>query len=55
MARKGKYYEQIEPNLELIEAMCRDGATDKMIAEKFNIALSTFYEYKKKHEKSIQN
>lgn len=50
MARRGKYYEQIEPKLELIEAMCRDGATDKMIADKFELAISTFYEYKKKHE-----
>ena len=40
MARKGYYYEKIEPNLELIEAMCRDGATDKIIAEKFNVALT---------------
>lgn len=50
MARRGKYYEQIEPKLELIEALCRDGATDKMIAEKFNIGLTAFYSYKKKHK-----
>lgn len=54
MARKGKYYEQIEPKLDLIEAMCRDGATDEMIANKFEIALSTFYEYKKKHKEFAQ-
>lgn len=50
MARKGYYYEKIEPNLELIEAMCRDGATDKIIAEKFNVALTSFYKYKKEHK-----
>ena len=54
MARKGKYYEQIEPKLELIEAMCRDGATDEIIANKLEIALSTFYEYKKKHKEFAQ-
>lgn len=50
MARKSKYQKEILPNLKIIEELCAAGATDKIIAEKLNIALSTFYEYKKKYK-----
>lgn len=50
MARKSKYQEEILPNLEIIEELCGAGATDKIIASKLNIALSTFYDYKKKYK-----
>lgn len=49
MGRKTKYETKVKPKLPLIEAWCRDGATDEVIAEKLEIASSTFYEYKKKH------
>lgn len=49
MGRTSKYETEVKPKMPLIEAWCRDGATDEIIAEKLEIALSTFYEYKKKY------
>lgn len=49
MGRKGKYYTNVKPNLELVKAMCRDGATDEEIYTRLGITSSTFYEYKKKY------
>jgi len=49
MGRKSKYETIVKPKLCLIEAWCRDGATDETIAKKLEIALSTFYDYKKKY------
>jgi len=46
---RSKYEEIVKPNLELIAAWCRDGATNQIIADKLEIALSTFYEYINKH------
>ena len=44
---KSKYESNVKPHLELIESWCRDGDTDKTIAEKLKISQDTFYEYKK--------
>lgn len=44
-----KYHTNIQPYLGAIAAMCRNGATMDIIAEKFGITLSTLYEYRKKH------
>lgn len=44
---KSKYFTHVKPHLDLVEAWCRDGATDKMIAGKLGVAYSTFKQYKK--------
>ncbi len=48
---KGKYYSHVEPKLVLIEAWCRDGATDLEIYTKLEISKDSFYEYRKKYIK----
>lgn len=45
--RKSKYETNVQPRLLEIAAWCRDGLTDKEIAEKLNIGLDSFYRYKK--------
>lgn len=40
-----KYETLVLPKMTLIEKWCRDGATDKQIAENLGIAYSTFREY----------
>lgn len=45
--RKSKYETNVKPRLLEIAAWCRDGLTDKEIAEKLNIGLDSFYRYKK--------
>jgi len=47
--RKGKYESHVKPKLVLIEAWCRDGATDLEIYTKLGISKDSFYEYRKKH------
>lgn len=44
-----KYHTNIKPYLPAIAAMCRNGATIEIISEKFQVAVSTLHEYKKKH------
>lgn len=44
---KSKYETIVKPNITLIEKWCREGATDKQIAENLGIAYSTFREYVK--------
>lgn len=44
--RKSKYDVQVMPHLEIIAAWCRDGATEKDIAKKLGISLSTLNKYK---------
>lgn len=45
--RKSKYETNVQPRLIEIAAWCRDGLTDKEIAEKLDIGLDSFYRYKK--------
>lgn len=45
--RKSKYETNVQPRLLEIAAWCRDGLTDKEIAEKLDIGLDSFYRYKK--------
>ena len=44
--RKSKYETNVEPRLLEIAAWCRDGLTDKEIAERLNISSDSFYKYK---------
>ena len=44
---KSKYETNVQPRLLEIAAWCRDGLTDKEIAEKLDIGLDSFYRYKK--------
>lgn len=45
--RKSKYETNVQPRLLEISAWCRDGLTDKEIAEKLDISQDSFYKYKK--------
>ena len=45
--RKSKYETNVQPKLFEIAAWCRDGLTDKQIAEKLDISIDSFYKYKK--------
>lgn len=47
--RKIKYDEYIKPHLSKIKEWSAAGATEKEICSALGIALSTFYEYKKKY------
>lgn len=49
MARKSKYDEYVKPMLPQIKEWSGAGATDEEICTALGIAISTFYEYKKKH------
>lgn len=44
--RKSKYETHVQPRLLEIAAWCRDGLTDKEIAERLNIGMDSFYRYK---------
>lgn len=44
--RKSKYKTNVQPRLLEITAWCRDGLTDKEIAEKLGISQDSFYKYK---------
>ena len=44
--RKSKYETNVQPRLLEIAAWCRDGYTDKEIAEKLDISQDSFYKYK---------
>lgn len=44
--RKSKYETNVQPRLLEIAAWCRDGLTDKEIAEKLDISQDSFYKYK---------
>lgn len=44
--RKSKYETNVEPRLLEVAAWCRDGLTDKEIAERLNISSDSFYKYK---------
>ena len=46
----GKYETHVEPYLEQIAAMCRNGATDEEIFTKLKISKDAFYRYKKEHQ-----
>ena len=48
MARPSKYQTHVAPRLEEIKDWVRNGATDKVIAERLGISEDSFYEYKKK-------
>ena len=47
--RKSKYETNVQPRLLEIAAWCRDGLTDKEIAEKLGISQDSFYVYKNEH------
>lgn len=47
--RKSKYETNVQPRLLEIAAWCRDGYTDKEIAEKLDISQDSFYVYKNKY------
>ena len=47
--RKSKYETNVQPRLLEIAAWCRDGLTDKEIAERLDINIDTFYVYKNKY------
>jgi hypothetical protein len=46
---KDKYDTHVKPHLKQIEAWCRDGVSEKKIAENLGVAYSSFREYKKKY------
>jgi len=46
---RSKYETHVEPKLDLIIAMCRDGATEESIAKSLGVAYSTFRVHKDKH------
>ena len=46
VGRKSKYETNVLPRLLEIAAWCRDGLTDKEIAERLNIGMDSFYRYK---------
>lgn len=46
---KSKYETNVEPYLEAIEQMARNGMMEKDIAKKLNIAWSTWWTYKKQY------
>lgn len=48
--RKSKYETNVQPRLLEIAAWCRDGLTDKEIAERLNISQDSFYVYKNKYD-----
>lgn len=45
----GKYETHVEPNLDLIGNMIKNGSTEKRCAETLGVGISTFREYKKKY------
>ena len=47
--RKSKYETHVQPRLLEIAAWCRDGLTDKEIAERLGISQDSFYVYKNKY------
>ena len=47
--RKSKYETNVQPRLLEIAAWCRDGLTDKEIAERLDINIDSFYVYKNKY------
>lgn len=47
MARPSKYDSEIKPHIDDIRKAVESGATDKEIADAFDISLSTLYKYKK--------
>ncbi len=47
MGRPSKYETHVLPRFDEIEDWCRNGATDKEVAERLGIAMSSFSEYKK--------
>lgn len=49
VGRKSKYETNVLPRLLEIAAWCRDGLTDKEIAEKLGISQDSFYVYKNKY------
>lgn len=49
IGRKSKYFTNIEPNLETIRMLRRDGEIEADLAKRFGIAYSTWNEYKLKH------
>lgn len=46
MGRPNKYDTHVAPRLSEIADWVRNGATDRDVAERLDIAMSTFYEYK---------
>jgi transcriptional regulator with XRE-family HTH domain len=44
--RPSKYDDCVKPHLMMISAWCRDGATDKDIADRLGISMSAFSQYK---------
>lgn len=47
---KSKYYTNVEPYLEQIASMCRNGATDEEIWKKLGVSKDAFYRYKREHQ-----
>jgi len=47
--RPSKYFTHVEPKMFMIKSWARDGDTDEAIANKLEVAYSTFREYKKKY------
>ena len=44
-----KYETNVKPKLFLVEMWARDGLTDEQIAEKLDISVASFYNYKNEH------
>lgn len=47
--RKNKYQTHVEPYFDVIEDMCRNGATDEQIYRTLGVGRDSFYRYKKQY------
>lgn len=47
-------WENVKLKLDLVEAWCRDGATEQQIADKLNISMSTLSNYKLEHLEIVE-
>lgn len=54
MARPSKYQTHVAPRFNEIADWVRNGATDKEVANRLDIALSTFCEYKKEFSEFLE-
>jgi hypothetical protein len=54
MARKGKYHTHVEPYLEDIKKLRREGYREIDICKRLNVGKSSFSEYKKKYPELLE-
>lgn len=50
-----KYETNVKPKLFLVEMWARDGLTDEQIAEKLDISVASFYNYKNEHLEFLES